>query len=226
MNGQIKTERKDRRRERVRKEILRAAAEVFTSKGFHEATIQEIARIADFSAGALYNYFENKEALFCDLVADVHENIEQRLVLPNADLPLADLLRHVVGNLFAFAEEYRNHFRLVALLQMGGDLAIGRVAKQAAIAGPKALTQFFQTMMAHASERGELRQLPPVIAETFVAGVVQGFVMRWFHEPDGTKLTDQVEHVVQLILHGIGRAPVTTITVAGTAAVHSTKKHK
>ena len=56
---------------RVR-EILRAAAEVFATKGFHEATIQEIAKHAEFSAGSLYNYFENKEALFdeADKLAD------------------------------------------------------------------------------------------------------------------------------------------------------------
>jgi len=226
MNEQIKTDKKDRRRERVRKEILRAAAEVFTSKGFHEATIQEIASIADFSAGALYNYFENKEALFIDLVTDVHESIQQRLALPDGDLPLVDLLRHAVGNLFSFAEEYRNHFRLVALLQMGGDLALGRFVKQHAFAGPEALTRYMHAMVARAIERGEVADFPAGCVETFVGAVIQGFVFRWFHEPGAGRLTDRTETVVQLILHGIAPVQHNNGAAADPAAARATRKQR
>lgn len=226
MNEPIKNNRKDRRRERVRKEILRAAAEVFTSKGFHEATIQEIARCADFSAGALYNYFENKEALFIDLVTDVHENIEQRLALPDGDLPLVDLLRHVVGNLFAFAEEYRNHFRLVALLQMGGDLALGRIAKQHSFAGPETLMRFMRSMVAHAVERGEVATLPAGSTEIFVGAVVQGFIFNWFHQPGAPRLTDQTENAVQLILHGIACPQQNNGAAAAPVTGRATRKHR
>jgi AcrR family transcriptional regulator len=215
MNGQTKIERKDRRRERVRKEILRAAAEVFTSKGFHEATIQEIARIADFSAGALYNYFENKEALFADLIADVNENLEQRLLMPAADLPLAAQLRHVVGTLFAFAEEYRNHFRLAALLHMGGGLALGHNIAQGAAMGPLAIAHFMHDMVERAVKSGEIAELAPMAVETYVQGVIHGFVFKWFHEPGAQRLSDQTETVVQLILHGIAQ-PLST---AGEAAI-------
>ncbi|MBN2358427.1 MAG: TetR/AcrR family transcriptional regulator [Deltaproteobacteria bacterium] len=207
MNGPIKSERKDRRRERVRKEILRAAAEVFTSKGFHEATIQEIARVADFSAGALYNYFDNKETLFCDLIADVQESLQQRLNLPDPALPLADQLRHVVSTLFAFAEEYRNHFRLVALLHMGGGLALGRNATKEFAAGPLEFSRFICTTIERAIAAGEARDQALASADTFIQGVIQGFTFRWFHEPGGKRLTDQTETVVQLIMHGIARPP-------------------
>ncbi len=46
-----------------RRQILRAAASCFARRGFHETTVQEIADEADLSAGALYRYFDGKEAL-------------------------------------------------------------------------------------------------------------------------------------------------------------------
>ncbi|MBK8022268.1 MAG: TetR/AcrR family transcriptional regulator [Chloroflexi bacterium] len=46
-----------------RKQILDAAARVFAEKGFHPATIKDIAREAGIADGTIYNYFENKTAL-------------------------------------------------------------------------------------------------------------------------------------------------------------------
>ncbi len=46
-----------------RTQILQAAAKVFARKGFHRATIAEIARIAQLSEGSIYNYFRSKEEL-------------------------------------------------------------------------------------------------------------------------------------------------------------------
>jgi AcrR family transcriptional regulator len=50
-------------------EILRAAFEVFTEKGFHGATMLEVASRARASKTTLYARFESKEALFQALVA-------------------------------------------------------------------------------------------------------------------------------------------------------------
>ncbi|HYX05352.1 MAG TPA: TetR/AcrR family transcriptional regulator [Bacteroidales bacterium] len=43
--------------------VLKAAEKVFAQRGFHEATISEIATKAGVSEGLIYEYFTNKEAL-------------------------------------------------------------------------------------------------------------------------------------------------------------------
>ncbi|MBN8960369.1 MAG: TetR/AcrR family transcriptional regulator [Rhizobiales bacterium] len=50
-------------------EILRAALEVFSEKGFHGATMLEVANRARASKSTLYMRFENKEVLFTALIA-------------------------------------------------------------------------------------------------------------------------------------------------------------
>lgn len=64
-------ERKQREKERRRQEILGAAREVFSAKGFNTATMEEIASKAELSPGTLYLYFKNKEELHTSLSIDI-----------------------------------------------------------------------------------------------------------------------------------------------------------
>ena len=50
-----------------RSRILDAAEACFAKNGFHRTTMQEICRAAGVSAGALYIYFDSKEALISGL---------------------------------------------------------------------------------------------------------------------------------------------------------------
>ncbi|WP_085315437.1 TetR/AcrR family transcriptional regulator [Derxia lacustris] len=51
-----------------RSQILDAAAECFRRHGFHAASIAQISKTAGMSAGHIYNYFENKEAIVAAIV--------------------------------------------------------------------------------------------------------------------------------------------------------------
>ena len=61
--------RRTGRKELSRQDILDAAEHVFGQKGYHEASLQEIAERAEFSTSALYRFFDNKEALFIGVLA-------------------------------------------------------------------------------------------------------------------------------------------------------------
>ncbi|HET6952634.1 MAG TPA: TetR/AcrR family transcriptional regulator [Acidimicrobiales bacterium] len=65
------TDRRGRREQRrlqhqdlSRAQLLDAAEEVFGRKGFHEATLKEVAELAEFSVGSVYSFFDNKDDLF------------------------------------------------------------------------------------------------------------------------------------------------------------------
>jgi len=86
---------KFRRRKAERpEEIVRAALAVFAEKGFAAARLEEIARRAGVSKGAVYLYFETKE--------DIFRAVVERAIAPNLGAvkamaaahpgPLADLL--------------------------------------------------------------------------------------------------------------------------------------
>jgi AcrR family transcriptional regulator len=53
--------------EQTRGRVLAAAAKVFARRGYHRATVDEIASEAGFTIGALYSNFAGKEELFLAL---------------------------------------------------------------------------------------------------------------------------------------------------------------
>ena len=57
----------ERRRQQTRDHLLAAAAQVFAERGFHGASLDEVAAVAGFSKGAVYSNFKSKEDLFLAL---------------------------------------------------------------------------------------------------------------------------------------------------------------
>ena len=51
-------------KERAKDRIVEAAREVFSKKGYHEATMDDVAEQLGVSKGALYQYFNSKEDLY------------------------------------------------------------------------------------------------------------------------------------------------------------------
>jgi AcrR family transcriptional regulator len=71
-------ETRKQRQQRTRQELVEAAARVFARRGYHQATIEEIAAEAGFSTGAVYSNFAGKEELFLALAdREVEERAEE-----------------------------------------------------------------------------------------------------------------------------------------------------
>lgn len=87
-----------RRKEARPSEIVSAALEVFAEKGFAAARIEDIARIAGISKGALYLYFPTKQDLFRavvqDAVAPSVTNLQADAIAAKVDM--ASLLRMIL----------------------------------------------------------------------------------------------------------------------------------
>ncbi len=65
----------DRRRQLTREVLVESARDVFAKRGFHAASLEEIAEAAGFTRGAVYSNFENKEELFF-AVLDRHVEVQ------------------------------------------------------------------------------------------------------------------------------------------------------
>jgi len=63
-------ERKQQERQARRRRIQRAAREVFVERGYAKTSIEQIAKQASLSVGAIYLYFRSKEDLYVSLLED------------------------------------------------------------------------------------------------------------------------------------------------------------
>ncbi|MEU6121021.1 TetR family transcriptional regulator [Streptomyces sp. NPDC047123] len=74
---------RERKKQRTRDALLRVALELFTTKGYEETTVDEIAEAVDVSQRTFFRYFANKqEAVFA-----VQEMVEARFVQAVRDRP-------------------------------------------------------------------------------------------------------------------------------------------
>jgi AcrR family transcriptional regulator len=63
----------------TRARLLRAAAEVFAAKGFHAASLTDVADQAGYTIGAVYSNFASKDALFQALMEERLRAVEASL---------------------------------------------------------------------------------------------------------------------------------------------------
>ena len=71
-NGQTRgtASRRERERAQRRDDILRAARVVFFERGFHLATVDDVAVAAEVSKGTVYLYFDTKETILAHLLLE------------------------------------------------------------------------------------------------------------------------------------------------------------
>jgi AcrR family transcriptional regulator len=71
-------------RKRTQALLLDSAARVFAQRGYHAASVEEIAELAGFSKGAVYANFPSKERLFLAVWDRQQERLEQVFEAMNA----------------------------------------------------------------------------------------------------------------------------------------------
>lgn len=97
-----------------RQQIMEAAYVVFSRKGFHRATVDEIIAMADTGKGTVYNYFVNKEQLFYTLIKERSAPFEQTLSeIAKAGLPPLDKIRAMVKLFLQFYSDNADLWRVL-----------------------------------------------------------------------------------------------------------------
>lgn len=112
--------------------ILDAAARVFAEKGFHAASIKDIAAAAGVAHGSVYTYFENKEALLLglfDLMTARTRAEVTPLILAEGD-PHAFLRAALVHPLAALTSGQAELFRVIISEALVNRVFAGRVRSQ------------------------------------------------------------------------------------------------
>src|SRR5690606_27029798 len=91
--------------------ILDAAGRCFARAGFHRTTMQDICREAEVSPGALYLYFDSKEAL----IAGICERERAEFAARFADMPTGDDFMRALAALGRQFLEDPMHRRLLCI---------------------------------------------------------------------------------------------------------------
>jgi AcrR family transcriptional regulator len=198
--------RKKKITEKRREQILRAAMEIFSRKGYAAATIPEIARAAGIAAGTIYIYYLSKRELFIAVI--------KNFIITT---PLLDLIDKIPrANIAAtFRNILRNRFDLIqsgTVTRMPSFMAeIQRDPELKALWAEQFLRPFMtrvEGIYRAMAASGSLRPIKPAVAARAVGGMVLGFLMLKMMEGDASPLNrlpqDRVvDDLVNFVLYGL-----------------------
>ncbi len=154
--------------------ILDAATKVFAEKGFHRATIKDIAKVSGVADGTIYNYFENKTDLLLALLDRVNESERREADLaPGQDHDVRSFFVSYVRHRIAVL--WSNHDVMQAVLPelIAQPELRSRYYHEVIDPTMRIGEQFFQTQMDH----GHLRSVDPALAARTFAGAILGLLV-------------------------------------------------
>ena len=194
-----------RRRARVRADLLSAARQVFTTRGYQEATISEIIQRADVAMGTFYLHFRDKEALLVALAEDGLATIREQIHATIAQAAPEPLMPLIMRTLLRTAYRQRDLFLLIGA---GESALLVRTRTHQAQQG---LAGHFVPLLQQAQEQGQLASTDPVLLAHLVVGLLMRAIDWWQHqdEPGPDVMADQI---LSLLEHGL---PASLLTGTG-----------
>lgn len=169
-----KSLRWERRPDERPRELLEAALQVFARNGYRSTTLDEVAEAAGVTKGAIYHYFDTKEALLLGVIEHY-----QKLAFARAEqairderLPASTRIRLLIRKMFSDTEGRRD---LLALLVRGVTHELPRVHERW-LHGPARLW----TMLARLVEEGKMREefRPDADGEVGARVLVSGLMLQ------------------------------------------------
>ncbi|HEY8548211.1 MAG TPA: TetR family transcriptional regulator [Acidimicrobiales bacterium] len=198
-------------------DLLRHAQLLFMERGYDDTRMVDIAAAAGVAKGLVYWYFENKEALFQEIVVDLGRRLrrEQGEAVAGIDDPLEGLYLGTVASVRFIAEHHRLYGILHDLVRDDRQLRSTRTESRRVIGGDAV------ALLAEGQARGLVRDDDsPVVLAHANGGVVYHFV-RLATDPG------RGEHRLALedAAHGAARYVVRAVAADPAAAVAIIARH-
>jgi AcrR family transcriptional regulator len=93
---------------RTREHLLNAGRKIFARDGYVNARMSDVADEAGISMGGLYRYFANKEDLFAQVIADLHEELYEASTAKEHDFATEPFEALVESN-YGYLSLYHQH---------------------------------------------------------------------------------------------------------------------
>ncbi len=185
-----------------KRQILDAAAVVFSRSGYHETRMDDIAEAAGLSKGALYLYFPGKEALITALLeGHLDRTLHFMQSLVGVDGTVRDRLMSYIRH---EAEELES---MRTILPVCYEFYAAALRQEEVAAFFKSYFHRYLDLLAEmvhqGINRGELRQADPRQTAILLAGSHEGLTLLWLMDPTAFDWTAQMESGLQLVLDAL-----------------------
>ena len=203
--AEIRLSRRERERLRHRREILEAALKLFSEKGFHNVSMLEIAKKAEFATGTLYKFFENKEDLYKALVLEqsekFHRTLTEAIERPRDEVEKLRSFVRAKGEVFRanvpmirlyFAETRGASFNIMAGLDRDIRERYGHFLETLA------------SVFASGMEKKRFKKIgEPYYLAVAIESLTNAFLFLWLEAPDQHPYPDDPDIILNILFKGL-----------------------
>jgi AcrR family transcriptional regulator len=215
--GGPRWERQRLRRQEYKEMIVHAAEAVILRRGYGAATMDDIAREAQFSKATLYKSFRTKAEIVLEILLHFFDDIERELDrILHEDLDPREKLRRAIHAILTFYAEKENISRVILLEKSMSRvlrLYMTEAARQATSEDRKFLSLLkarrkravdkAAAILSEGIAAGVLRPFDVGEAIVFIDAVLQGMAHASFWLDRPLKLDASIDNIHLFILQGI-----------------------
>ncbi len=190
--------------EERRSQILEAASAVFARLGFHQARMDDIAQEAGLSKGALYLYYNSKDAIIAALLRfffDRELGMLRRLLQAGSEQSAREQLL-MVNRRMGEAMKWMEAMRPIAF-EFYAIAARQKNVRQFLKEYFKEYRELLAVLIQRGVESGEFKPLDAQSVAITVAALYEGLVLLWMVDPQAVQWEKASEESLRLLLGGL-----------------------
>ena len=183
-------------------QIINAAEDVFTKKGFAEARMDDIAEETGLSKGTLYNYFKSKD----DLIIAILDRIFQREFRVFGEMDYSEKSATETISIFVdtIAKDIKLMLRLMPIAYEFLALAFRNKTVQKAL---KVYVNRYMDVLVPIIENGiasgEFKEVDPKEVAIAMGAILEGTILIWVYDKSLVDPEVNIHSGIKLLLEGV-----------------------
>jgi AcrR family transcriptional regulator len=185
----------------TREDILDAAAQVFRQKGFHGASMSDIAELVNLQKASLYHHVSSKQEILLALLNRALRLLLDRISgIAAQDLPAEEKLRQMIR---AYLQILAENTDLSSVL-LFEHRSLDRRQHSRHVPNRDQFETLWKTVIAEGVKAKLFKCDDPALTTRALLGIMN-WTITWYH-PDGTLTIEQIaDNYSDLILNGLLR---------------------
>ena len=182
-----------------RDDILTAAAQVFSQKGFHAASMQDIAQAVNLQKASLYHHIDSKQEILLALLDQAFDMLTGHIQpVISQPIPIADKLQLAMS---AYLTDMLENRELASVLLLEYR-SLRDEYRTRHILRRDRFEQLWRDMIQEGIDAGVFKGTDPAVASRALLGVMN-WTITWYH-PDGLLTPRQIaDQYADLFLSGL-----------------------
>ena len=179
--------------------ILEAAARIFSEKGFHATSMQDIADAVNLQKASIYHHFSSKQEILLDILDYALDLINSRLELVLSQ-PLSpdEKLRQAMVTYFQTIAENQN-LSAVLLLELR---ALDPELKTRQASRREKFERLWRDLIIEGKQQGVFNNVDPSLTGRALLGVMNWSVT-WYRSDGPRSASEIADLFADLLLHGL-----------------------